>query len=576
MARADSHYERGLLAMRSGKTDQAEWEFDAALETLLDTGLGPALPPRLLGTDRSPEGSLHGWLSPTARASQPVAESLPQDPDEPTQDAPALLEPDDLQAAGKDQPVDTGAVPDPKLGESQFPIVYNDQVKTFVGYFQTRKWGVVARAFERASRYLPMMRKVFQEKGLPEELINLAFIESAVNPWATSKAKAAGIWQFMAGTGRLYGMQVSWWVDERRDPEKATRGAAEYLKNLYRMFDSWELALAAYNAGEGAVQRAIDRQRTRNYWALRLPKETQLFVPAFMAMTIISKDPERYGFSPPPDAPLETDLVMLDQPADFRSLAQAARTSAERLRELNPELIRWSTPPGVARYTIRIPAGVKADFLEELAEIPASQRVGWITHRVRKGETAPVIAKRYGASLQAVLDMNGLGKRPSLKPGSSLLVPASATLPTTVTAETDAGRAKREASRTKTASRHTVKKGETVAQVAQAYSVSSDDLRRWNGLSRTASLKPGQTLKVTAPSAKMSTAGLQEQTASASAKPAPVPTPARRYTVKHGDTLAAIARTHGVTMADLRRWNGLSRTASLKPGQELRIVAPQS
>jgi membrane-bound lytic murein transglycosylase D len=187
-----------------------------------------------------------------------------------------------------------------------------------------------------------------------------------------------------------------------------------------------------------------------------------------------------------------------------------------------------------------------------------------------------VIAKRYGASLQAVLDMNGLGKRPSLKPGSSLLVPASATLPTTVTAETDAGRAKREASRTKTASRHTVKKGETVAQVAQAYSVSSDDLRRWNGLSRTASLKPGQTLKVTAPSAKMSTAGLQEQTASASAKPAPVPTPARRYTVKHGDTLAAIARTHGVTMADLRRWNGLSRTASLKPGQELRIVAPQS
>ena len=255
--------------------------------------------------------------------------------------------PDDLQAIAKERPEDTLAVPDPRLEKSEFPIVYNDQVKTFVGYFQTRKWGVVARAFERASRYLPMMRKVFQEKALPEELINLAFIESAVNPWATSKAKAAGIWQFMASTGRLYGMQVSWWVDERRDPEKATRGAAEYLKNLYRMFDSWELALAAYNAGEGAVQRAIDRQRTRNFWALRLPKETQLFVPAFMAMTIISKDPERYGFSPPPDEPFETDLVTLDQPADFRSLAQAARTSVERLRELNPELIRWSTPPGV-------------------------------------------------------------------------------------------------------------------------------------------------------------------------------------------------------------------------------------
>jgi membrane-bound lytic murein transglycosylase D len=380
----------------------------------------------------------------------------------------------------------------------------------------------------------------------------------------------------MAGTGRLYGMQVSWWVDERRDPEKATRGAAEYLKNLYRMFESWELALAAYNAGEGAVQRAIDRQRTRNFWALRLPKETQLFVPAFMAMTIISKDPERYGFSPPPDEPFETDLVALDQPADFRSLARAARTSAERLRELNPELIRWSSPPGVARYTLRIPAGVKADFLEELAEIPASQRVGWITHRVRKGETAPLIAKRYGVSLQAVLDMNGLGKRPTLKPGGWLLVPTSMAPPITVTAEANTGRAKPGAARTKPPSRHAVKKGETVAQVAQAYGVSSDDLRRWNGLSRTASLKPGQTLNVTAPAAKMPTAVLQKQTTSRSAETIPVPTPARRYTVKRGDTLAAIARTHGVTLEDLRRWNGLSRTASLKPGQELHIVAPQS
>jgi membrane-bound lytic murein transglycosylase D len=172
--------------------------------------------------------------------------------------------------------------------------------------------------------------------------------------------------------------------------------------------------------------------------------------------------------------------------------------------------------------------------------------------------------------------MNGLGKRPSLKPGSSLLVPASTAPPVTVTAEADAGRAKREAARTKTPSRHAVKKGETVAQVAQAYGVSSDDLRRWNGLSRSASLKPGQTLKVTAPTTQVPTAGLQKQTPSASAKPTTVPTPARRYTVKRGDTLVAIARAYGVSPEDLRRWNGLSRTVSLKPGQELRILAPQS
>jgi membrane-bound lytic murein transglycosylase D len=295
-----------------------------------------------------------------------------------------------------------------------------------------------------------------------------------------------------------------------------------------------------------------------------------------MAMTIISKDPERYGFSPPPDEPFETDLVTLDQPADFRSLAQAARTSVERLRELNPELVRWSTPPGVARYTFRIPAGVKADFVEELAGIPASQRVGWITHRVRKGETASVIAKRYGASLQMVLDMNGLRKRHSLKPGSSLLVPASTGPPVAVTAEADAGRSKRKAAHTTPPSRHTVKKGETVAQVAQAYGVSSVDLRRWNGLSPTALLKPGQTLKVTAPATQAPTAGPQKKAENASAKPTPVPAPVRRYTVKRGDTLAAIARAHGVSTEDLRRWNGLSRTALLKPGQELRILDPQS
>jgi membrane-bound lytic murein transglycosylase D len=558
--------------MRTGNTDQAEWEFDAALETLLDAETVSGLTPSLVGANRLPVITYTDWLTPRGHGGGSApAEEPPADPDEPNQEAPALLSPEDLQSVEKES-ADEQSASELDLSKYEFPIAYNDEVKVFLHYFQHRKSGVIGRAFERASRYLPMMRAVFREKGLPEELLNLAFIESAVNPWATSKAKAAGIWQFVPSTGRLYGMRVSWWLDERRDPEKSTRGAADYLKNLYRMFDSWELALAAYNAGEGTVQRAIDRQRTRSFWALRLPKETRLFVPAFMAMTIISKEPERYGFSPPPDAPLETELVPLDAPADFRSLAQAARTTPERLREMNPALIRWSSPPGIAGYPLRIPAGMRADFLEELARIPSSQRAGWVSHRVRKGETVPGIAKRYGASLQVVLDMNGLTRRQSIQPGGTLLVPAPASAQM-VAADGAGDQRTKESDRAKgmKVTRHTVKKGETLPQIARAYGVTAEDLRRWNGLSRNAGVRSGRVLNVRA-SSREPVAHEDRDGRAPSQKTAASPAPAaRRYTVKRGDTLSAIARIHGVSLDDLRRWNNLTREDVLRPGQALHI-----
>jgi membrane-bound lytic murein transglycosylase D len=551
MQRAGSYYERGMQEMWRGNTDQAEWEFDAALETLLDSDSNAGLSPRLMGLSRPSLLPPHTWLSRLAVPPQGTTPdpSSPPDPDEPTQEAPALLGPEDLQAVTRGEKENAALQPsliEPDVQKYGFPIVVNDQVRILLGHFQTRKWGLIARGFERASRYLPMMRQIFWERGVPEELLNLAFIESAVNPWATSRAKAAGIWQFTASTARLYGMQVSWWVDERRDPEKSTRAAAKYLKNLYRMFDSWPLALAAYNAGEGSVQRAIDRQRTRDFWALRLPKETQLFVPAFMAMTIISKEPERFGFSPPPDQPFETETVTLRQPVDFHSLAQAARTSVEHLCELNPELVRWSTPPATSQYTLRIPAGLRADFLDELARIPPALRVGWLSHRIRKGETIPAIAKRYGVGLQAVLDMNGLTKRHTLKPGGTLLVPALSSA-----ALANAGEASdnREGDRSRTTARHRVKKSET-----------PDNAR----------LRPGQTIKVLAGSQAINQT-IRRQASDEAASKKTRPHALQPYVVKKGDTLQNIARAHGVSAGDLRRWNGLSRNASLRLGQKLRL-----
>jgi membrane-bound lytic murein transglycosylase D len=294
-------------------------------------------------------------------------------------------------------------------------------------------------------------------------------------------------------------MRSSFWLDERRDPEKSTRGAAAYLKELYDMFEDWPLALAAYNAGEGKIQAAIRRQRTRDYWRLRLPRETRYFVPAFMAMTIIAREPERYGFSPPPEAPPEVEVVSLDHPADLKIIAEAAATTLEDIRELNPELIRWATPPDMAQYSIRLPAGRREEFLEALERIPPEERITWIRHRIRKGETPARIARRYGVELQAVLELNGLRKRRALlRPGGFLLIPA---VPgRNIMASAEPPGPARVAARAGADGRYSVKKGDTLWEIAQAHAVSLEDLRRANNLSRDASLRPGQELTIPHPS----------------------------------------------------------------------------
>ena len=605
---ASSSYEQGLQAMRHGDKDRAEWEFDVALATLLDAnvaGNGPthlrssALPPAPPPPDRvaslllpqrplilpSPSPALTAPQPPilppaeapvTSEASpataQPFQATQPPEgapEDETPLEAPALLSPEDLDEVEGEKPEDTTGLPEPDSQKHDIPLVFNEQVRAFVYYFQTRKYGMVSRAFERASRYMPMMRQVFDEEGLPQDLINLSFIESAVNPWATSRARAAGMWQFMPATGRLFGMEVSWWLDERRDPEKSTRGAAKYLKKLYEMFEDWPLALAAYNVGEGAIQNAIRRQNTRNFWALRLPKETKHFVPAFMAMTIISREPDRYGFSPPPDGPAEVEHVTLHHPADLKVLAQAAGATVEELRGLNPALIRWATPPG-GPFTLRIPGGRREAFDEHLERIPPDQRTTWIRHTIRKGETPSGIARRYGVDVQTVLDLNGLRKRQPLKAGSALRLPPVPTPAFLVQAEAKQSRRTAATASAKRPTQVTVKRGDTLERIARAHAVSTDNLRRWNALSSKAPLRPGQRLVVSAPQLARDS-GTRPVLASAKARPAP-----KTYVVKRGDTLERIARAHAVSADELRRWNQLPPKAALRPGQALRVDGPAS
>jgi membrane-bound lytic murein transglycosylase D len=307
-----------------------------------------------------------------------------------------------------------GATPPAPIASpmSEFPIVMNPRVKVALKYLQTHRSAAIAQAFWRARRYAGMMRTVFREHGLPEELVNLAFVESDVNPRATSPAMAAGIWQFVPSTARSYGMRTTAAVDERRDPEKSTRAAAEHLKSLYVRFRSWPLALAAYNAGSTTVQRSMDRQQTRDFWKLRLPNETKRFVPKFMAMTIIARDPTRYGFSPPREDPHDTEILHVHQPTQIRDIAEAAGTTVKHLRELNPELLGSATPTDRPGYALRIP-----------------RRFTWVSHKVQEGETLATIARRYKVSPQIIREANRLGQQGDPHVGRVILVPAKPTPP---------------------------------------------------------------------------------------------------------------------------------------------------
>nr|MCK4408845.1 lytic transglycosylase domain-containing protein [Candidatus Eisenbacteria bacterium] len=233
--------------------------------------------------------------------------------------------------------------------------VMNDRVEEWLTYFQGRGRKDMERWLSRAPRYRPMIDRMLEEEGLPPELFYLAVIESGLNPNAYSRAHAAGMWQFISSRARMHGLRVDWWIDERRDPEKATRAACTYLKELHQRFGSWELALAGYNSGEGRVERA---QRKRpscpDYWCLDLPRETENFVPKFMATVLIGTNPSKYGFEiPTAGTPLSYDTIEITDAVDLQVIADATGTGYDEIKKLNPALRRWCTPPSSSATTVR-------------------------------------------------------------------------------------------------------------------------------------------------------------------------------------------------------------------------------
>jgi membrane-bound lytic murein transglycosylase D len=453
-----------------------------------------------------------------------------------------------------------------KEPDFDIPIVINAKVEQFIQYFQTTAKNNFSNWLARSEKYIPFMRGHLKENGLPEDLVYMALIESGFNPYAYSRSKASGPWQFIYLTGKRYGLKVNWWIDERRDPEKSTIAAAKYLKDLYDMFECWYLAAASYNAGERKIATAMKRYRTEDFWELAkyryLKQETKDYVPQMIAAALIAKDPEKYGFTDIEyQEPLHYEKVRLPELTDLLAIAKACETSFEEIRDLNPELLRWCTPPNSPDYEIKIPFGKKELFLKNFEILQPIEKTQFRTHSVKKGDSLPRIAKLYRVDLEPMLEINRLNKTSRLSPGTDLLIPIPKTqdLKPLLTAQKKFDGKNRNPKPEEMI--YTIKKGDTLWSIANEMRVNIGALSRWNNLHPEKKLIPGDKLKIRMGSPS---------------HPLDEPPKVRKgkeiiYVVKAGDTLWGIAKRYNVTVSEIKAWNRLDGTDRIRPADKLKL-----
>ena len=384
----------------------------------------------------------------------------------------------------------------------------NPRVQKWIDFYTGRGRGTFEMWLTRSGLYMDWMKTILKGEGLPTDLVHLVFVESGFNPQALSRSRAVGPWQFIRGTAKIFGLKVNSWVDERKDPERATQAAAHYLKHLYSVFDSWPLALASYNAGEGTVVRAIARQGTKDFWQLSLPRETRDYVPKFLACLHIARNPEQYGFDEVPRAePLAFETVRIPGPVDLNAVASACKTTPEDLRRLNPQFLRFAAPNDPSgMVTIRVPQGSADTLIAGLGDgtlslptVSTPPDPAYVRHKVRRGETLARVARRYGVSASELARANGLRTKSRLHRGQSLRVPNPD--PSAIASRSSV---KARSSRSHTgggavyAGVRTVKirRGDTLAVIANRHGTSVRTLRALNNLRPREAIRAGASIKV--------------------------------------------------------------------------------
>ncbi len=478
-----------------------------------------------------------------------------------------------------------------------FPIDLNDKVLTWVSLFTTERKGYVERSLSRASAYMPMIRQVFAEEGVPQDLAYLGVVESGYINSAKSYAKAVGMWQFMRSTGRIFGLEGNRWVEERRDPVKATRAAARYLRRLYELTGDWYLALVGYNAGPLTAERAARQLETRNFWDMYrsqyLRNQTKNYVPELCAAILVGRNPERYGLKVDQETPFIFETVQVNGMTSLRVLARSAGVDEDTLKVLNPELLRGSTPPG--SYTFRVPVGRGLETQRRLAQVAPGQRTDFDAYKIKRGDTLAKLAKRFHVEPEDLMDTNHLA-RGEFKPGRRIQIPPPSlgrsgegsgtgapamderpleslpsipaaaagnapaeTLPPAPAATLPGAQAPSAAPPVPSVEKsepegpvYRARPGDTLAKIARAKGLSFGELVRLNPEA----------------SRKLSVGDAVGRPGGAAAAPA---TP-KVHVVRRGETLAAIAERYGLGVSELKRWNRL-RSGRVRAGQRLRLAA---
>ncbi len=568
-------YSQALHEQERNDNDAASEFFEATLELLGSLDLASIELPtqRVLEFQRKVLASYDKFLAsvetlPATAGTAIVLESTP---------APEIGD-TDVPITESAIPSKSGAAPRPEISPLHpdplppVPLVSNRQVGGQLSFFMNKGRKVMERWMERAAVVFPRLRPILREEGVPEEVMYLAMIESGLNLRAYSYAHAAGVWQFIPGTGRIYGLRIESTYDERLNVESATRAACRYLRKLHDEFGDWYLAFAAYNCGEGRVAKEIRRSNTTDYWRLtKLPRQTRNYVPTYLAARTICENPTNYGFSPrPPEVPFECQRIFIDDAYHLDHIARAAGVDPFELRDLNPEF-RRNVTPGHANVLVRLPKHAHSDWEMRLAAMPKTEIEPTTVHRVRKGETLKKIAARYGVSTGEI-SRHPDNKRVSwkkLKVGQDVVIPVptatasvaeaqensggSGLIPTAVAAEKEAHEIV-----------YTVHRGETLGRIAGQVGVSVDEICRQNNIKNPNQIEPGQKLRIK----------ITDQVPQvAEKKPAPAKSNAQAskqlHRVRTGDTLWAIARAYGVNTESIMRWNGLKKSSRIYPGQKL-------
>jgi peptidoglycan lytic transglycosylase D len=464
----------GEKNFKAGHLEAARKDFDDAVDWMLESGYDPESDPALSALFHHVVDTVYAYELQAFRGGEGFTEAAA---------VPAPIDEVAAVAVPADPRLKERAEEAAKNVSHDLPLTVNDEVLMFLNFFQTPKGrDIVENGLRRSGKYRDMISRVLREEGLPQDLIYLAQAESAFQPLALSRAGARGIWQFVAYRGQQYGLHHTWWIDERQDPEKATRAAAQHLRDLYGLFGDWYLAMAAYNCGPGNVQKGIERTGYADFWELYkrnvLPRETKNYVPIIIALTLIAKDAAHYSIQADPEAPVPTDVVKPGRPIDLRLVAETIDVDVETLRSLNPSLLRMATPDDPS-FELRLPQGTGEKFTAEIAAIPPDKWISWRRHRVEPGETLASIAKKYRVTPAAVAEANNIERTAALEPGTKLTIPAT-----------------QSASETKRLLvSYRVRRGDTLAGIADRFSVNSEDVRKWNRL-RSNHVSRGMVLRI--------------------------------------------------------------------------------